>query len=73
MAAVSDPFGLRDAEVVAKHAGLIIGRTNLPIVNQGDALFHVAAIKRSSELQERMDAIETHLQSDPLLDEDEII
>ncbi len=73
VAAVSDPFGLRDAEVVAKHAGLIIGRTNLPIVNQGDALFHVAAIKRSSELQERMDAIETHLQSDPLLDEDEII
>ncbi|HCW66175.1 MAG TPA: succinylglutamate desuccinylase, partial [Thalassospira lucentensis] len=47
--------------------------TNLPIVNQGDALFHIASIKRPSELQERMDAIETHLQSDPLLDEDEII
>ena len=73
VAAVSDPFGQSDTEVLAKQDGLIIGRTNLPIVNQGDALFHVASIKRPSELQERMDAIETHLQSDPLLDEDEII
>ncbi|AUG52362.1 succinylglutamate desuccinylase/aspartoacylase family protein [Thalassospira marina] len=73
VAAVSDPFGQSDTEVLAKQDGLIIGRTNLPIVNQGDALFHVATIKRPAELQERMDAIETHLQSDPLLDEDEII
>jgi predicted deacylase len=73
VAAVSDPFGLRDCEVVAKSPGLIIGRTNLPIINQGDALYHIAAIKRHAEVQERMDAIETHLQSDPLLDEDEII
>ncbi|MCC9625764.1 succinylglutamate desuccinylase/aspartoacylase family protein [Thalassospira sp. MA62] len=73
VAAVADPFGKTDEEIVARDDGLIIGRTNLPIVNQGDALFHVAAIKRPSELQERMDAIETHLQSDPLLDEDEII
>ncbi|MEQ5774780.1 succinylglutamate desuccinylase/aspartoacylase family protein [Thalassospira sp. NFXS8] len=73
VAAVSDPFGQTDTEVLARQDGLIIGRTNLPIVNQGDALFHVASIKRPAELQERLDAIETHLQSDPLLDEDEII
>ncbi|WP_084272152.1 MULTISPECIES: succinylglutamate desuccinylase/aspartoacylase family protein [Thalassospira] len=73
VAAVSDPFGQRDEDIFAREDGLIIGRTNLPIVNQGDALFHVASIKRPSEVQERMDAIETHLQSDPLLDEDEII
>jgi len=72
-AAVSDPFGQRDEEVIVREEGLIIGRTNHPIVNQGDALFHIASIKRPSEVQERMDAIETHLQSDPLLDEDEII
>lgn len=70
---MSDPFGQRDEDIFAREDGLIIGRTNLPIVNQGDALFHVASIKRPSEVQERMDAIETHLQSDPLLDEDEII
>lgn len=72
-AAVSDPFGQRDEEVIVREEGLIIGRTNHPIVNQGDALFHIASIKRPSEVRERMDAIETHLQSDPLLDEDEII
>ncbi|MDP2696914.1 succinylglutamate desuccinylase/aspartoacylase family protein [Thalassospira sp.] len=73
VAAVSDPFGQTDSEVVVRSSGLIIGRTNLPIVNQGDALFHIAAIKRGAEVQERMDAMESHLQSDPLLDEDEII
>lgn len=40
---VSDPLGAQDHPVVAHKAGVIIGRTELPVVNEGDALFHVAA------------------------------
>lgn len=39
---IADPFGDTETAVVAEHSGVIIGRTQLPIVHQGDALFHVA-------------------------------
>ena len=39
---VTDPFGEREFPVLAPKAGVVIGRTNLPLVNEGDALFHIA-------------------------------
>lgn len=39
---VADPFGEREAEVLAPVNGIIISRLNLPLVNAGDALFHIA-------------------------------
>ncbi len=42
---VSDPLGQTDLEVRAPEKGLIIGRSNLPAVNEGDALFHIARIR----------------------------
>ena len=39
---ISDPFGDREAVVAANAPGLVIGRTNLPLVHQGEALFHIA-------------------------------
>ena len=51
----------RAAPIRADAEGIIVGRTNLPIVNRGDALFHVARMKKS-------DMVQT-----PLFDEDEII
>lgn len=59
---ISDPLGASQVPVVAEDDGIIIGRTNLPIVNRGDALFHLARIKTKSRNA-----------SQPLPDEDEII
>ncbi len=42
---ISDPLGASQVAVIAEDDGIIIGRTNLPIVNRGDALFHVARMK----------------------------
>jgi len=39
---VSDPYGVNETEIQANTSGVIIGRTNLPLVNEGDALFHIA-------------------------------
>jgi predicted deacylase len=39
---ISDPFGETEFEVRAHINGVVIGRTNLPLVNEGDALFHIA-------------------------------
>jgi hypothetical protein len=34
----------------------VIGRTELPLVNEGDALFHVATFDRPEEVVESIDA-----------------
>ena len=42
---ITDPLGDVTVPVFADEDGIIIGRTNLPIVNRGDALFHIARLK----------------------------
>ena len=70
---VSDPFGEVDTEVRARHGGVIIGRTNLPAVNRGDALYHVAKIDSPESAERRMDLITGELEAAVLPDEDEIL
>lgn len=70
---ISDPFGEFDTDVTAEDPGLLIGRTNLPVVNEGDAVFHVARIKKTIDAESTIDALANHLDEDPLFDEDEII
>ena len=41
---VADPFGEREAEVHTPTTGIVIGRINLPLVNEGEALFHIARV-----------------------------
>ncbi|MFT6558372.1 succinylglutamate desuccinylase/aspartoacylase family protein [Sneathiella sp.] len=70
---VSDPFGEHETEILAEYSGLIMGRTNLPIVYEGDALFHVAKIRSNIDAEAKIDALAKQLEEDILLDEDEII
>lgn len=38
---ITDPFGQFETRIKASHDGIIIGHNNMPLVNQGDALFHI--------------------------------
>ena len=68
---VSDPFGDVDAAVTASAKGLVIGRSQLPIVNRGDALLHIALFRDPNMAEEHVDTVHGQLESDPFLDEDE--
>ena len=63
---ITDPLGQVTVPVFAEDDGIIIGKTNLPIVNRGDALFHVARIKAKTSTN-------TSAKVDAMPDEDEII
>lgn len=41
---VCDPYGLRSVPILAVKPGIVIGRLELPLVNEGDALFHIAHV-----------------------------
>ncbi len=70
---ISDPFGDHDTPVLAPLTGLIIGRSVMPIVNQGDALVHIARVRVPGTADARLTAIEEAMVDDPLFDEDEIM
>ena len=55
---IADPFGEREAEVLAPHDGILIGRTNLPLVNEGEALFHIARFRGDEVATARMEAFQ---------------
>ncbi len=46
---ISDPFGEHHFELHASHSGIIIGQTMLPLVNDGDACFHIASAEDSKQ------------------------
>jgi len=52
---ISDPYGDAEIAVSADHSGLVIGRTQLPIVHQGDALFHVARFEHVVEVAQHVE------------------
>ncbi len=55
MGMIGDPYGEQDAPVISTADGIVIGISNLPVVNQGDALFNVALISDSDAASEAVD------------------
>lgn len=72
IAAVSDPFGAEEVELTAPDAGIIIGRAVMPVVNEGDALFHLGHLPPTLDAEAALDEYAEAIAS-PLFDEDEII
>ncbi|NNC38114.1 MAG: succinylglutamate desuccinylase [Hyphomonadaceae bacterium] len=69
VASIAGPLGEMEEPVLAKYSGVIVGRTNLPIINRGDALFHVA---RVADVNDAETTIEDRVQAaerDPLFDD----
>lgn len=63
LALVADPFGEAESEVRSQVSGVVIGRTNLPLVHAGEALFHVARFKDDAAADETLEAF--HQDHDP--------
>jgi predicted deacylase len=66
---IANPYEEADTPVRAPRRGIIVGATTLPIVNMGDALFHIAW---SQEMATR-DTTSREAAPEPVMDEDEII
>lgn len=70
---ITDALGTQSVPILAEDGGIVVGRTNLPIVHRGDALLHVAKMKNPATSHARIGRIEGDLIQAPLFDEDEII
>ncbi|MBT8138648.1 MAG: succinylglutamate desuccinylase/aspartoacylase family protein [Gammaproteobacteria bacterium] len=52
---IADSVGENETPVISPVTGIVIGRTNLPVVNEGDALFHIARFENSRTVKKAID------------------
>lgn len=63
---ISSPIGADDTSVISRFEGILVGVNRLPLVNQGDALFHVARFSEASAVEEEIGTHESNIEADPL-------
>lgn len=66
LAYVNSPLGHVKVEIKANKGGIIIGQQTLPLVNEGDAVFHLAYFTQSDDVVEQVvgDFIEEFIEAD---------
>jgi predicted deacylase len=65
MGVIADPFGEIEQNVISSAEGIIIGRTNIPLVNEGEALFHIARFESKENAAEQVEGFLNEM--DPLV------
>ena len=61
LAVISDPFGRNKHDVIAGEGGIIIGMSTIPLVNKGEAMFHIATFRNSKRVRRALDLFEEDL------------
>ncbi|MBA4801873.1 MULTISPECIES: succinylglutamate desuccinylase/aspartoacylase family protein [Euryhalocaulis] len=64
---VADAFGDDPSWVVADRDGIVVGLSALPVVNQGDALFHVAQVRDAGQTSAHIDTFAEEMMQAPIL------
>lgn len=54
LAYINSPLGKLEVEIRANKSGIVIGQQTLPLVNEGDAVFHLAYFHKSDDLIEQV-------------------
>jgi predicted deacylase len=61
---VADPFGESEEEIWSPMSGIVIGQLKLPLVNEGDALIHIAQFHRTDLVADRVETFHESLEAD---------
>lgn len=58
---VSDPYGDTERSIMAPVSGIVLGRLELPLVYQGDAIFHIAVLEGDPEAGQLVEELTSDL------------
>ena len=59
---ISGPLEMHGEEICATHDGIVIGRNNLPLVLEGEALIHIARFDKVTDAERVMDNFHSQLE-----------
>lgn len=63
---ISDPFTQKETDIYSPISGIIVGRNTLPLVNEGDALFHIARLHGTEEISNQISDMQHYFQDTPI-------
>ena len=65
---ISAPFSSDESVLIAESDGIVICVSNLPLVNQGEALFHIARFEEASVVEEEIAEHVSNIEEDRLFE-----
>ena len=71
LAYINDPLGENSNEVLSPVNGIVIGKTNLPLVFAGEAVFNIAAYEEADQVSDHIEAYHEELSPNGGIPEDE--
>ena len=69
LASIADPFGTELDTVISPEEGVIIGKQNIPLAQEGEAMYHIAYFRKPDSVTENMELLQDNL----ILDEPSIV
>ncbi|MDF1582314.1 MAG: succinylglutamate desuccinylase/aspartoacylase family protein [Methyloprofundus sp.] len=70
---ISDPISNAEFEVLSPYNGLVIGRSEIPLVYEGEAVYHLAKFEDYKEVAEQLEHFQDHHIRPSMDDDDEFI
>jgi len=70
---IDDPYGGNEEQMFAPTSGIIIGKTQLPLVYEGDAITHIARFKSLGDAADSVDLFQSEFDADDNIAFDETI
>lgn len=64
LAMVADPFGETEVAITSPCSGIVICVNNLPLVNEGEAIYHIARFDELGEAEKAMDYFRSSFESE---------
>ena len=64
LAIINDPFGENETKIKSPYDGIVIGQTTIPLVYEGDALFHIAYFGETEKVAENVEAFVEYIMPD---------
>jgi len=61
LATINNPYGEALEDVTSPYEGIIIGKQNIPLVQEGEAMYHVAYFKDPDEVVENIELLQEQL------------
>jgi predicted deacylase len=61
LATISDPYGQKLDNVLSNADGIIIGKQNIPLVQEGEAMYHLAYFKEPDDVVEHLEMMNEEL------------
>src|SRR5690554_5159141 len=67
LATIRDPYGTVLDQVYSRHEGIIIGKQKIPLVQEGEAMYHVAYFRQPDDVVEGLEQLQDLLPADETL------